>query len=122
MRLFFCRSINDEKMQKFFKNDFTQERWRKAALKNAYSLLGLQRFNHAAAFFLLAGSLTDAIDVSNITATAGVTLLLIITVILVIPLPNHCPTMHCSVCLSLYVFISRIRVSLVGLMFVNDLL
>lgn len=50
-------------MQAFFKNDFTQERWRKAALKNAYALLGLQRFTHAAAFFLLAGSLRDAVDV-----------------------------------------------------------
>lgn len=58
------RSINDEKMQSFFKNDFTQERWRKAALKNAYALLGFQRFIHAAAFFLLAGSIKSAIDVS----------------------------------------------------------
>jgi len=59
-----CRSVSDEKMQKFFKNDFTEDRWRKAALKNAYALLGLQRFLHAAAFFLLAGSLRDAVDVS----------------------------------------------------------
>jgi len=53
-----CRSVSDEKMQKFFKNDFTEDRW------NAYALLGLQRFLHAAAFFLLAGSLRDAVDVS----------------------------------------------------------
>ncbi|KAF6020291.1 Rbcn-3A [Bugula neritina] len=57
------RSVSDEKMQKFFKNDFTEDRWRKAALKNAYALLGLQRFLHAAAFFLLAGSLRDAVDI-----------------------------------------------------------
>lgn len=48
----------------FFKNDFTEDRWRKAALKNAYDLLGKQRFEHAAAFFLLAGSLHDAIEVT----------------------------------------------------------
>jgi len=60
-----CRSVSNDKMQKFFKNDFSQERWRKAALKNAYALLGLQRFHHAAAFFLLAGGLKDAIDVSS---------------------------------------------------------
>lgn len=54
-------------MVDFFRNDFTQERWRKAALKNAFALLGKQRFMHAAAFFLLAGSLNDAIEVGNLT-------------------------------------------------------
>lgn len=57
------RSIGDVKMTNFFKNDFKTERWRKAALKNAFALLGRQRFEHAAAFFLLAGSLKDAIEV-----------------------------------------------------------
>lgn len=50
-------------MSAFFSNDFTQERWRKAALKNAYALLGKQRFVHAAAFFLLANALWDAVEV-----------------------------------------------------------
>ena len=49
----------------FFKNDFSVERWRKAALKNAFDLLGKQRFDHAAAFFLLAGSLHDAVEVKQ---------------------------------------------------------
>ena len=57
------RTVRDSKMSQFFARDFTQDRWRKAALKNAYSLLGKQRFEHAAAFFLLAGSLWDAIQV-----------------------------------------------------------
>jgi hypothetical protein len=57
------RSKRDTKMEQFFQNDFSQERWRKAALKNAYALLGKQRFEHAAAFFLLAGSLKDALEV-----------------------------------------------------------
>ena len=52
-------------MAKFFRNNFDQDRWRKAALKNAFALLGRQRFIHAAAFFLLAGSLKDAVEVSN---------------------------------------------------------
>ena len=51
-------------MSQFFGHDFKEDRWRKAALKNAYSLLGKQRFDHAAAFFLLAGSLWDAIQVA----------------------------------------------------------
>lgn len=52
-------------MTHFFANDFKEERWRKAALKNAYALLGKQRFEHAAAFFLLAGNLKDAVEVSS---------------------------------------------------------
>uniref|UniRef100_A0A674CK03 Dmx-like 2 n=1 Tax=Salmo trutta TaxID=8032 RepID=A0A674CK03_SALTR len=57
------RSQRDEKMTVFFKNNFSEDRWRKAALKNAFSLLGKQRFEQAAAFFLLAGSLKDAVEV-----------------------------------------------------------
>ena len=50
-------------MTQFFGQNFEDERWRKAALKNAFSLLGKQRFEHSAAFFLLAGCLRDAIEV-----------------------------------------------------------
>lgn len=57
------RSKRDEKMTSFFANNFQEDRWRKAALKNAFALLGKQRFDHAVAFFLLAGSLNDAIEV-----------------------------------------------------------
>ncbi|KAM4809558.1 dmX-like protein 1 [Rhinophrynus dorsalis] len=57
------RSQRDAKMTQFFGNNFNEERWRKAALKNAFSLLGKQRFEHSAAFFLLAGSLKDAVEV-----------------------------------------------------------
>ncbi|KAG8575677.1 hypothetical protein GDO81_009635 [Engystomops pustulosus] len=57
------RSQHDEKMTQFFSHNFKEDRWRKAALKNAFSLLGKQRFEQSAAFFLLAGSLKDAIEV-----------------------------------------------------------
>ncbi|XP_071522289.1 dmX-like protein 2 [Panulirus ornatus] len=57
------RSISDKRMTDFFANNFSEERWRKAALKNAFALLGKQRFEHAAAFFLLAGALKDALEV-----------------------------------------------------------
>ncbi|XP_030620733.1 dmX-like protein 2 isoform X2 [Chanos chanos] len=57
------RSQHDEKMTQFFSHNFSDDRWRKAALKNAFSLLGKQRFEQSAAFFLLAGSLKDAIEV-----------------------------------------------------------
>ncbi|XP_039758479.1 dmX-like protein 2 isoform X1 [Pararge aegeria] len=57
------RSNRDDKMTSFFSNDFAEDRWRKAALKNAFVLLGRQRFEHAAAFFLLGGALKDALEV-----------------------------------------------------------
>ncbi|KAG1784113.1 RAVE protein 1 C terminal-domain-containing protein [Suillus placidus] len=50
-------------MLKFLANDFTQPKWKTAALKNAYVLLSKQRFEYAAAFFLLGGSLKDAVHV-----------------------------------------------------------
>ncbi|KAH7334362.1 RAVE protein 1 C terminal-domain-containing protein [Rhizoctonia solani] len=50
-------------MVKFLSNDFTVPRWRTAALKNAFALLGKQRFEFAAAFFMLGGSLQDAVNV-----------------------------------------------------------
>ncbi|CAF0948435.1 unnamed protein product, partial [Didymodactylos carnosus] len=57
------KHVQDAKMQEFFRNDFTEDRWMKAAQKNAFVLLGKQRFEHAAAFFLLAGKIHDAIEV-----------------------------------------------------------
>lgn len=64
---------------KLLRNDFSEARWKTAALKNAYALLGKRRFGtldcnvlilltdplleYAAAFFLLAGNLQDAINV-----------------------------------------------------------
>ncbi|EIW86859.1 hypothetical protein CONPUDRAFT_46132 [Coniophora puteana RWD-64-598 SS2] len=50
-------------MLKFLNNDFTQPRWRTAALKNAYALLAKQRFEYAAAFFLLGDSLKAAVNI-----------------------------------------------------------
>ncbi|PFH54806.1 hypothetical protein AMATHDRAFT_72570 [Amanita thiersii Skay4041] len=50
-------------MLKFLSNDFSEPRWRTAALKNAYALMSKQRFEYAAAFFLLGNSLKDAVNV-----------------------------------------------------------
>lgn len=51
------------KMVAFLSKDFTEERWRLAAQKNAFALLSQRRFNFAAAFFLLGGALKDAATV-----------------------------------------------------------
>lgn len=69
-------------MLKFLSNDFSQPRWKTAALKNAYALLSKQRWGlwqysvgfsvllieiwrleYAAAFFLLGGALKDAASI-----------------------------------------------------------
>jgi hypothetical protein len=64
-------------MIKFLSHDFREARWRTAASKNAYALLAKQRYGkalfialrfltlveYAAAFFLLADSLKDAVNV-----------------------------------------------------------
>ena len=65
-------------MTAFFSNNFTQERWKKAALKNAFALLAKQRFEHAAAFFLLANKLWDAVQVC-ITRLGDLQLAFVIT-------------------------------------------
>lgn len=72
------RSQRDEKMTAFFANNFSDDRWRKAALKNAFALLGKQRFEHAVAFFLLANSLNDAVEVC-LTKLGDLQLAMIIT-------------------------------------------
>ncbi|KPI40482.1 Regulator of V-ATPase in vacuolar membrane protein 1 [Cyphellophora attinorum] len=46
---------------KLLARDFSEPRWKEAALKNAYALLSKRRFEYAAAWFLLAGRLRDAV-------------------------------------------------------------
>lgn len=49
--------------QRFLANNFDDPKWRTAALKNAYALMSKRRFAYAAAFFLLADHLQDAVNV-----------------------------------------------------------
>ncbi|GME64981.1 wd repeat protein [Neofusicoccum parvum] len=48
---------------RLLQNNFNEARWRTAALKNAYALMGRHRFEYAAAFFLLADHLQDAVSI-----------------------------------------------------------
>jgi len=50
-------------IMRLLRNDFTDARWRTAAAKNAYALMGKRRFEYAAAFFLLADNLDSAVSV-----------------------------------------------------------
>ncbi|KAI1097572.1 regulator of V-ATPase in vacuolar membrane protein [Jackrogersella minutella] len=49
--------------QRLLANNFDDPRWKTTALKNAYALLSKRRFEYAAAFFLLAGHLQDAVNI-----------------------------------------------------------
>ena len=46
--------------------DFTQDRWRSAASKNAYALISKKRYEDAAAFFFLGGHFLDAVNVMTV--------------------------------------------------------
>ncbi|KAG8629235.1 hypothetical protein KVT40_003100 [Elsinoe batatas] len=48
---------------RLLRNDFSEPRWRTAARKNAFALMGKRRFEYAAAFFLLADDLRAALGV-----------------------------------------------------------
>ncbi|KAI1095223.1 regulator of V-ATPase in vacuolar membrane protein [Rostrohypoxylon terebratum] len=49
--------------QRLLANNFDDPKWKTTALKNAYALLSKRRFEYAAAFFLLANHLQDAVNV-----------------------------------------------------------
>ena len=55
--------MSDTKKTAFFSNNFAEDSWKNKAQKNAFVLLGKQRFEEAAAFFLLADKLWDAVEV-----------------------------------------------------------
>ena len=56
-----CKAVRNDKLYTFLSKDFSEPRWRSAALKNAYSLLSKQQFELAAAFFLLGDELASAL-------------------------------------------------------------
>ena len=45
----------EEKFYNFFMNDFSTDRWKSAALKNAYALMKQHKYELAAAFLLIGG-------------------------------------------------------------------
>ncbi len=50
----------EEKFYNFFMNDFTQTRWKSAALKNGYALMKQHKYELAAAFLLIGGKIFEA--------------------------------------------------------------
>ncbi|EDQ91819.1 uncharacterized protein MONBRDRAFT_5866 [Monosiga brevicollis MX1] len=54
---------NNERMATFFNNNFAEERWQTAALKNAFVLVSKHRFQEAVAFFLLGRDVASALNI-----------------------------------------------------------
>jgi len=61
LRGLFRLSVPHARVHTFLQNDFSMERWQRAAARNAFALLGQHRPQAAAAFFLLAGQPQQAI-------------------------------------------------------------
>ena len=57
------KQMRDDRRYRFFSKDFSTADGRTAAKKNAYQCLGKQKFESAAALFLLADSLSDCVEV-----------------------------------------------------------
>uniref|UniRef100_A0A6B2KWB7 RAVE complex protein Rav1 C-terminal domain-containing protein n=1 Tax=Arcella intermedia TaxID=1963864 RepID=A0A6B2KWB7_9EUKA len=57
------RVVKEDNIANFLDNDFTQKKFKDAALKNAYRLMGQHKFEMAAAFFVLGDSLSNALNV-----------------------------------------------------------
>jgi len=57
------KAVQNTKIYDFLKNNFAEQKWVTAALANAYTLLSKQRYELAAAFFLLGGKLKDAVGI-----------------------------------------------------------
>ncbi|GBE62503.1 dmX 2 isoform X2, putative [Babesia ovata] len=52
-----------QKLGEFFSNNFSEDRWKQAAVKNAYALIAQKRYLLAAGFFVLADKVSDAVNV-----------------------------------------------------------
>lgn len=63
VRNFFRLSPSHSKVHSFLQNDFTTERWKAAASKNAFALLGAHRYEAAAGFFILSGKVGQAVKI-----------------------------------------------------------
>lgn len=58
-----CKAVRNERLHAFLSNDFSEPRWRSAAMKNAYALLSKQQYELCAAFFVLGGEVDSAVRV-----------------------------------------------------------
>jgi len=53
-----------QKVYEFLSHDFAEDRWKKAAVRNAYQLFSQKKYPTAAAFYLLGGQINEATQVA----------------------------------------------------------
>jgi len=63
LKVVYSHILNNKKIADFIANDFTKPEWQEKAKKNAFRLMSQHRTILASTFFLLAGSLKDAVGV-----------------------------------------------------------
>ncbi|CAI5741832.1 unnamed protein product [Hyaloperonospora brassicae] len=59
------KMANESRISDLLGNDFSDLRWKNAAIKNAYVLKAKQRYELSAAFFLLGSKVTEAVSVAK---------------------------------------------------------
>ncbi|KAG1697514.1 hypothetical protein DVH05_015961 [Phytophthora capsici] len=59
------KMANESRISELLSNNFSEMRWKNAAIKNAFVLKTKQRYELSAAFFLLSGKITEAISVAE---------------------------------------------------------
>lgn len=59
------KMANESRISDLLSNDFSDSRWKNAAIKNAYVLKTKQRYEISAAFFLLGGKVQEAVSVAE---------------------------------------------------------
>ncbi|KAL3666697.1 hypothetical protein V7S43_008323 [Phytophthora oleae] len=59
------KMANESRISELLSNNFSEMRWKNAAIKNAFVLKTKQRYELSAAFFLLSGKVTEAISVAE---------------------------------------------------------
>ncbi|GMF09657.1 unnamed protein product [Phytophthora lilii] len=59
------KMANESRISELLFNNFSDLRWKNAAVKNAYVLKTKQRYELSAAFFLLGGKITEAVSVAG---------------------------------------------------------
>lgn len=59
------KMANESRISDLLSNDFSDPRWKNAAIKNAYVLKTKQRYEISAAFFLLGGKVQEAVSVAE---------------------------------------------------------
>jgi len=74
-------SLGDSQRATFFKNDFSQDKWKQKALKNAYSALSHHKYEVSSALYLIAGDFSSAFSIISGYLQNPITLFLVLRLV-----------------------------------------